>query len=96
MGVLSHCRPRSSTQNRQVFLNALDRIQAETKAKQKAVIEKTKRLDATKTGKYMMSAWMEERFNNDAKGQTRSFFHQTSTEGTAADLPRFPSEAGPC
>jgi len=54
-----------------IYKNVLGRTQAETRAKLKAAIEKTKSLDVTKTGKYTVGAWMDEWFENYAKVKVR-------------------------
>ena len=60
-----------------IYKNVLGRTQAETRAKLKAAIEKTKSLDVTKAGKYTVGAWMDEWFENYAKVKVRPSSHQT-------------------
>ena len=60
-----------------IYKNVLGRTQAETRAKLKAAIEKTKSLDVTKAGKYTVGAWMDEWFENYAKVKVRPSSHLT-------------------
>ena len=60
-----------------IYKNVLGRTQAETRAKLKAAIEKAKKLDVTKAGKYTVGAWMDEWFENYAKVKVRPSSHQT-------------------
>jgi integrase len=55
----------------------LGKTQAEAKEKLKKALEECKKVDITRTGKYTVSGWMEEWFENVAKLKVRPSSHQT-------------------
>ncbi len=62
---------------KQVFKNVLGKTQNEVKEKLKKALEESQKLDFTRTGKYTVSRWMEEWFENVCKIKVRPSSHQT-------------------
>ncbi len=62
---------------KQVFKNVLGKTQAEVKEKLKKALEENQKVDFTRTGKYTVSQWMEEWFENVCKIKVRPSSHQT-------------------
>ncbi len=62
---------------KQVFKNVLGKTQNEVKEKLKKALEESQKLDFTRTGKYTVSQWMEEWFENVCKIKVRPSSHQT-------------------
>ncbi len=62
---------------KQVFKNVLGKTQNEVKEKLKKALEESQKLDFTRTGKYTVSQWMEEWFENVCKIKVRASSHQT-------------------
>ncbi len=56
---------------KQVFKNVLGKTQNEVKEKLKKALEESQKLDFTRTGKYTVSQWMEEWFENVCKIKVR-------------------------
>ncbi len=65
------------TTGKQVFKNVLGKTQNEVKEKLKKALEESQKLDFTRTGKYTVSQWMEEWFENVCKIKVRPSSHQT-------------------
>ncbi len=61
---------------KQVFKNVLGKTQAEVKEKLKKALAECKQIDFTRTGKYNVSQWMEEWFENVCKIKVRPSSHQ--------------------
>jgi len=68
---------RDPITGKQIFKNVLGKTQAEVKEKLKKALEECKKVDITRTGKYTVSGWMEEWFENVAKLKVRPSSHQT-------------------
>lgn len=68
---------RDPVSGKQVFKNVLGKTQAEVKEKMKLAIEKSKKVDFQKTGKYTVTQWMDEWFENVCKLKVRPSSHQT-------------------
>ncbi len=64
------------TTGKQVFKNVLGKTQNEVKEKLKKALEESQKLDFTRTGKYTVSQWMEEWFENVCKIKVRPSSHQ--------------------
>lgn len=62
---------------KQVFKNVLGKTQAEVKEKLKAALEQNQKIDFTRTGKYTVTQWMNEWFENVCKIKVRPSSHQT-------------------
>ena len=62
---------------KQIIKNVLGKTQSEVKEKLKRAMEESKKVDITRTGKYTVSDWMEEWFENVAKLKVRPSSHQT-------------------
>ncbi len=62
---------------KQVFNNVLGKTQNEVKKKLKKALDESQKLDFTRTGKYTVSQWMEEWFENVCKIKVRPSSHQT-------------------
>ncbi len=62
---------------KQVFKNVLGKTQAEVKEKLKKALEEIKKIDFTRTGKYTLTMWMDEWFENVCKIKVRPSSHQT-------------------
>ncbi len=62
---------------KQVFKNVLGKTQAEVKEKLKKALEENQKVDFTRTGKYTVSQWMKEWFENVCKIKVRPSSHQT-------------------
>ncbi len=62
---------------KQVFKNVLGKTQNEVKEKLKKALEESQKLDFTRTGKYTVSQWMEEWFENVCTIKVRPSSHQT-------------------
>ncbi len=81
------------TTGKQVFKNVLGKTQNEVKEKLKKALEESQKLDYTRTGKYTVSQWMEEWFENVCKIKVRPSSHQTYRGSTTSATPLPPS---PC
>ena len=68
---------RDPVSGKQVFKNVLGKTQAEVKEKMKLTIEKNKKVDFRQTGKYTVTQWMDEWFENVCKLKIRPSSHQT-------------------
>ena len=68
---------RDPVSGKQVFKNVLGKTQAEVKEKMKLAIEKSKKVDFCQTGKYTVTQWMNEWFENVCKLKVRPSSHQT-------------------
>ena len=62
---------------KQVFKNVLGKTQAEVKEKLKIALAENQKVDFTKTGKYTVTQWMNEWYENVAKIKVRASSHQT-------------------
>ncbi len=62
---------------KQIFKNVLGKTQAEVKQKLKKALAEVQKIDITRTGKYNVSQWMEEWFENVCKLKVRPSSHQT-------------------
>ncbi len=62
---------------KQIFKNVLGKTQSEVKEKLKKALAECKQIDVTRTGKYNVSQWMEEWFENVCKLKVRPSSHQT-------------------
>ena len=62
---------------KQVFKNVLGKTQSEVKEKLKLALAENQKVDFTKTGKYTVSQWMDEWFENVCKIKVRPSSHQT-------------------
>ena len=62
---------------KQVFKNVLGKTQAEVKEKLKKALEENQKIDYAKTGKYTVTQWMNEWYENVAKIKIRASSHQT-------------------
>lgn len=60
-----------------MFKNVLGKTQAEVKEKLKVALAENQKVDFTKTGKYTVSQWMNEWYENVAKIKVRASSHQT-------------------
>ena len=68
---------RDPVTGKQIFRNVLGKTQAEVKEKLQKALAQTKKVDFSKTGKYTVTMWMEEWFENVAKVKVRPSSHQT-------------------
>ena len=57
---------------KQVFKNVLGKTQAEVKEKHKKALEENLKVDYTQTGKYTVTQWMNEWYENVAKINVRA------------------------
>ncbi len=62
---------------KQIFKNVLGKTQSEVKDKLKKALAEVQKIDFTRTGKYNVSQWMEEWFENVCKLKVRPSSHQT-------------------
>lgn len=62
---------------KQVFKNVLGKTQSEVKEKLKIALAENQKVDFTKTGKYTVTQWMNEWYENVAKIKVRASSHQT-------------------
>lgn len=62
---------------KQVFKNVLGKTQAEVKEKLKKALEENQKVDFSKTGKYTVTQWMNEWYENVAKIKVPASSHQT-------------------
>ncbi len=62
---------------KQVFKNVLGKTQSEVKEKLKVALAENQKVDFTKTGKYTVTQWMNEWYENVAKIKVRASSHQT-------------------
>ena len=62
---------------KQVFKNVLGKTQSEVKEKLKKALEENLKVDYAKTGKYTVTQWMNEWYENVAKIKVRASSHQT-------------------
>ena len=68
---------RDPVTGKQIFKNVLGKTQAEVKEKLQKALAQAKKIDFTKTGKYTVTMWMNEWFENVAKIKVRPSSHQT-------------------
>ena len=68
---------RDPVTGKQIFKNMLGKTQAEVKEKLQKALAQAKKIDFTKTGKYTVTMWMNEWFENVAKIKVRPSSHQT-------------------
>ena len=68
---------RDPVTGKQIFKNVLGKTQAEVKEKLQKALAQAGKIDFTKTGKYTVTMWMEEWFENVAKIKVRPTSHQT-------------------
>ena len=68
---------RDPVTGKQIFKNVLGKTQAEVKEKLQKALAQAKKIDFAKTGKYTVTMWMNELFENAAKIKVRPSSHQT-------------------
>ena len=68
---------RDPVTGKQIFKNVLGKTQAEVKEKLQKALAQAGKIDFTKTGKYTVTMWMNEWFENVAKIKVRPSSHQT-------------------
>ena len=68
---------RDPVTGKQIFKNVLGKTQAEVKEKLLKALAQAKKIDFSKTGKYTVTMWMNEWFENVAKIKVRPSSHQT-------------------
>ena len=68
---------RDPVTGKQIFKNVLGKTQAEVKEKLQKALAQAKKIDFAKTGKYTVTMWMNEWFENVAKIKVRPSSHQT-------------------
>ena len=68
---------RDPVTGKQIFKNVLGKTQAEVKEKLQKALAQAGKIDFTKTGKYTVTMWMDEWFENVAKIKVRPSSHQT-------------------
>ena len=68
---------RDPVTGKQIFKNVLGKTQAEVKEKLQKALVQAKKIDFAKTGKYTVTMWMNEWFENVAKIKVRPSSHQT-------------------
>ena len=68
---------RDPVNGKQIFKNVLGKTQAEVKEKLQKALAQARKIDFTKTGKYTVTMWMNEWFENVAKIKVRPSSHQT-------------------
>ena len=68
---------RDPVTGKQIFKNVLGKTQAEVKEKLQKALAQAKKVDFAKTGKYTVTMWMNEWFENVAKIKVRPSSHQT-------------------
>ncbi|MBQ7858247.1 MAG: site-specific integrase [Oscillospiraceae bacterium] len=68
---------RDSVTGKQIFKNVLGKTQAEVKEKLQKALAQAKKIDFAKTGKYTVTMWLNEWFENVAKIKVRPSSHQT-------------------
>ena len=68
---------RDPVTGKQIFKNVLGKTQAEVKEKLQKALAQAKKIDFTKNGKYTVTMWMNEWFENVAKIKVRPSSHQT-------------------
>ena len=68
---------RDPVSGKQIFKNVLGKTQAEVKEKLQKALAQAGKIDFTKTGKYTVTMWMNEWFENVAKIKVRPSSHQT-------------------
>jgi len=68
---------RDPVTGKQIFKNVLGKTQAEVKEKLQKALAQAGKIDFTKTGKYTVTMWMNEWFENVAKIKVRQSSHQT-------------------
>ncbi|MBQ5656550.1 MAG: site-specific integrase [Bacteroidaceae bacterium] len=68
---------RDPMTGKQIFKNVLGKTQAEVKEKLQKALAQAGKIDFTKTGKYTVTMWMDEWFENVAKIKVRPSSHQT-------------------
>jgi len=68
---------RDPVTGKQIFKNVLGKTQAEVKEKLQKALAQAKKVDFAKTGKYTVTMWMNEWFDNVAKIKVRPSSHQT-------------------
>ena len=68
---------RDPVTGKQIFKNVLGKTQAEVKEKLQKALAQAGKIDFAKTGKYTVTMWMNEWFENVAKIKVRPSSHQT-------------------
>ena len=68
---------RDPVTGKQIFKNVLGKTQSEVKEKLQKALAQAKKIDFAKTGKYTVTMWMNEWFENVAKIKVRPSSHQT-------------------
>ena len=68
---------RDPVSGKQIFKNVLGKTQAEVKEKLQKALAQAGKIDFTKTGKYTVTMWMNEWFENVAQIKVRPSSHQT-------------------